>query len=268
MSIGDSCIFRILEYIKSQPAKRKALLVIDGMNYWQWDLITNALPGNDLVITQGTSMAFIPTITAWSRQAIFKGAKPDLNPNNSKEAALFEDYWKRNGYSNYEIGFAKLGVNKNLDIETISESITMLGLVCTDLDDIMHGSILGDHQLKASAIEWIKQSHIVQQILTLHTLGFDIYITSDHGNIEAVGVKNIRVKEKVGALSRSKRHLYYENGTVLSTFQESNPNLEYGIKNTSVFLKDKTAFTEENSIVTTHGGSHLWEVLVPFITIK
>jgi hypothetical protein len=261
-------VSRILEHMKSQPAKRKALLVIDGMNYWQWDLLSNALRENNMVINQGTSLAFIPTITAWSRQAIFKGAKPDLDANNSKEASLFESYWKQNGYYNYEIAFEKLGVNKTLNIEGIGQNITMLGLVCKDLDDIMHGSILGDQQLKASTIEWIKQSKIVEQIVALHDLGFAIYITSDHGNIEAIGVKNIKVKEKVGALSRSKRHLYYENETVLGTFQESNPNLDYGIKNSSVYLKDKTAFTEENSVVITHGGSHLWEVLVPFITIK
>lgn len=261
-------VSRILEHMKSQPAKRKALLVIDGMNYWQWDLLSNALRENNIVVNQGTSLAFIPTITAWSRQAIFKGAKPDLDANNSKEASLFESYWKQNGYNNYEIAFEKLGVNKTLNIEGLSQNITMLGLVCKDLDDIMHGSILGDQQLKASTIEWIKQSKIVEQIVALHNFGFAIYITSDHGNIEAVGVKNIKLKEKVGALSRSKRHLYYDNETVLGTFQEANPNLDYGIKNSSVYLKDKTAFTEENSVVITHGGSHLWEVLVPFITIK
>lgn len=261
-------VSRILEYIKSQPAKRKALLVIDGMNYWQWDLLSTALRESNLMVNQSTTMAFIPTITAWSRQAIFKGAKPDLNADNSKEATLFGEYWKNNGYNNYEIHFAKLGVNKKLDVESISQNITILGLVCKDLDDIMHGSILGDHQLKASTLEWIKQSEIVEQLSSLQRLGFSIYITSDHGNIEAVGVKNIKVKEKVGALSRSKRHLYYDNETVLSTFQEANANLEYGIRNSSVYLKDKTAFTEENSVVITHGGSHLWEVLVPFITIK
>ncbi|RYE54544.1 MAG: BREX-3 system phosphatase PglZ [Sphingobacteriales bacterium] len=261
-------VSRILDHLKGQPSCRKALLVIDGMNYWQWDLLSHSLRETSLVVHQSTSMAYIPTITAWSRQAIFKGEKPDPKENNSKEAELFERYWRNNGFNSYQIGFGRLGVTKSFDIQNVSDDIMMLGLVCKDLDDIMHGSILGDRQLKISTVEWIEQSRIVEQIIALHNAGFAIFVTSDHGNIEAVGVRNLKGKEKVGALSRSKRHLYYDNETVLSIFEEENQNLNYGTKHSAIYLRDKTAFAEEKSVVITHGGSHLWEVLVPFITIK
>jgi PglZ domain len=140
--------------------------------------------------------------------------------------------------------------------------------VCNDLDDIMHGSILGNSQLKTSTEQWIEKSKIVQSISELKAKGFQIYITADHGNIEAIGLKNLTLKEKVGALSRGKRHLHFTNETLLENFLEQNQNLLLGKKGLSVYLKQQEAFTTENSQVITHGGSHLWEVIVPFISIN
>ena len=261
-------VSRILEHINARPAKKKALIVIDGMNYWQWNILGKALVDAGLTYSSNASLAFIPTITAWSRQAIFKGEKPDLFEDNSKESKLFQTYWLKNGVPAYQIDYRKFGVNESLFVDSISNDTTILGLVCNDLDDIMHGSILGNSQLKTSTEQWIEKSKIVQSISELKTKGFQIYITADHGSIEAIGLKNLTLKEKVGALSRGKRHLHFTNETLLENFLEQNPNLLLGKKGLSVYLKKQEAFTTENSQVITHGGSHLWEVIVPFISIN
>jgi len=213
-------------------------------------------------------LAYIPTITAWSRQAIFRGDKPDLSTDNSKEAKLFETYWLNHGVSGFQIAYKKFSVNEPLAIDSITADTAILGLVCNDLDDIMHGSILGNDQLKMSTEQWIAKSKIVESISALKAKGFQVYITADHGNIEAIGLKNLTMKDKVGALSRGKRHLHFTNETLLQGFTELNTNLEVGKKGLSLYLKKQEAFTNENSQIITHGGSHLWEVLVPFITIN
>ena len=261
-------VSRILEHINAKPAKKKALLVIDGMNYWQWNILGKALSNADINFTSNASLAFIPTITAWSRQAIFKGDKPDLSADNSKEAKLFETYWLRQGVPSFQIDFKKFSVNDPIAIESITADTTILGLVCNDLDDIMHGSILGNGQLKTSTEQWIVKSKIVNTISALKTKGFQIYITADHGNIEATGLKNLTLKDKLGALSRGKRHLHFTNETLLDSFMELNTSIEVGKKGLSLYLKKQEAFTTENSQVITHGGSHLWEVIVPFISIN
>ncbi len=261
-------VSRILEHINAKPAKKKALLVIDGMNYWQWNILGKALSNADINFTSNASLAFIPTITAWSRQAIFKGDKPDLSADNSKEAKLFETYWLNQGVPSFQIDFKKFSVNDPIAIESITADTTILGLVCNDLDDIMHGSILGNGQLKTSTEQWIVKSKIVNTISALKTKGFQIYITADHGNIEATGLKNLTLKDKLGALSRGKRHLHFTNETLLDSFMELNTNIEVGKKGLSLYLKKQEAFTTENSQVITHGGSHLWEVIVPFISIN
>ena len=146
--------------------------------------------------------------------------------------------------------------------------VSILGMVTNDLDVTMHGTRLGIEQLKMSTEQWIRKSDIVQHILTLRKLGFSVYIATDHGNVEAKGIKNLKIKEKIGSLSRGKRFLHFSNEVVLKNFQEQNPDLELGTKDLSVYLKNAEAFTSENITVVTHGGSNIWEVLIPFVEIK
>jgi len=261
-------VSRILEHINAKPAKKKVLLVIDGMNYWQWNLLGKALTKSDITFSANASLAFIPTITAWSRQAIFKGAKPDLSENNSKESKLFEAYWTNHGTLAYQIDFIKFSVNEPLEVDKISTDKVIVGIVCNDLDNIMHGSILGDDQLKTSTEQWIEKSKIVQTVLDLKEKGFEIFITADHGNIEATGLKNLSLKEKVGALSRGKRYLHFSNKMLKESFIHQNENLVLGESGLAVYLKNREAFTTESSQVITHGGSHFWEVIVPLICIN
>jgi hypothetical protein len=260
-------VSRILEHINAKPAKKKTLLVIDGMNYWQWNILSKALADAGIHYSSNASLAFIPTITAWSRQAIFKGDKPDLEADNSKEAKLFAAYWMKQGVQGYQIAYKKFSVNEPLVLSEIPQDTTVLGLVCNDLDEIMHGSFLGESQLKASTEQWIAKSKIVEIVFSLRARGFQLYITSDHGNVESSGLKNLTMQDKVGVLSRGKRHVHFANEALLQCFIDQNPEIELGKKGISLYLRKQEAFTTENSQVITHGGSHIWEVIVPFITI-
>lgn len=261
-------VSRILEHINAKPHKKRALLVIDGMNYWQWNILGQALGDAGIDYSSDASLAYIPTITAWSRQAIFKGDKPDLTANNSKEGKLFEAFWVKQGVPVFQIVYRKFSTNEPIDVADISPDITTLGLVCNDLDDIMHGSILGNDHLKMSTEQWIEKSKITETISKLLTKGFQVYITADHGNIEATGLKNLTLRDKVGALSRGKRHLHFTNETLLVNFIDQNPDIEVSRRGLSLHLKEQEAFTTENSRIITHGGSHIWEVIVPFISIN
>ncbi len=260
-------VTRILEHIKAQPSRKKALLVIDGMNYWQWSILSAALTQANVTFNTGSTLAYIPTITAWSRQAIFKGDKPDLSEDNSKESKLFEIYWTNQGIPGYQIAFSKFGISMPFVINQIGPDISFLGLVCNDLDDIMHGAILGDEQLQTSTEQWIARSQIVKTIEELSKAGFQVFITSDHGNVEAQGLKNLTMKDKVGALGRGKRHLHFTNEVLLDNFVQENKEIDMGKKGLSLYLKNQEAFTTTNTQVITHGGSHFWEVIVPFISI-
>ena len=259
-------VTRILEYIRYQTNKRKALIVIDGLSYWQWLMISEAFQSSSQVIEQKASFAFIPTITAWSRQAIFKGELPDLNENNSKEQRDFESYWKSLGYKDHEIGYYRMGVNSPADESEVTGK-SILGIVINDLDDIMHGTLMGDEQLYLSTKQWMDSGLLVNMVVKLKQEGFKVFLTTDHGNIEAEGIKSLKMNEKFGALSRSKRHIRFSNETLKNDFLSRNSNLPLGIDGLSVYLKNNSAFEPENKRLVTHGGSHFWEVIIPFIEI-
>lgn len=260
-------VTRILEHLKAQPSAKKALIVLDGLNFWQWEIIALKLKEHGLEFKTHSTMAYLPSITAWSRQAIFKGDKPDLTKDNSKESAYFLQYWVNMGFKNYQVQYRKFGVYLPTKSADIAPDTEQLALVCNDLDDIMHGSILGNQGLMQSTSHWLEKTNLVDLIASLKMQGFKCFVTTDHGNLEATGIKNLKLSEKVGSLSRSKRHLQFANQTMLDSFISQSTNLQLGVRGLSVYLKDESAFTTQDEKIITHGGSHLWEVLIPFIEI-
>lgn len=259
-------VTRILEHLNAKPAKRKALIVVDGMNYWQWSILSAILKIEST--SPSASLAFIPTITAWSRQAIFRGDKPIQDGKPVNEEKLFSAYWINRGVLEHQIKFKRFGVDSHFEVSSLHDDVRIVGLLCKDLDDIMHGAIMGDDQLKVSTEQWIEKSKIAYLIADLRKSGFEIFITSDHGNIQATGVRNLTAKEKFGALSRSKRFVHFDNDVLANDFSVTNDDFNFGRRGLSLYLRDREALTLQGKQVITHGGSHLWEVLVPFITIS
>ena len=259
-------VTRVLEYMRYHPSGKKSLIVLDGLAYWQWLVIAEVLTKESISSEQKSTFAWIPTITAWSRQAIFKGDVPALNESNSNEEKHFRAYWRNHGYTEHQIEYVKTGVNKSLDLSDIS-SRSIIAYVINDLDDLMHGVLMGDEQLYLSTLQWAESNLLLNLIQKLKQEGFKIFITTDHGNIEATGIRSLKLNEKFGAISRSKRHIRFSNDTLKNEFIKNNTSLPVGIKDLSVYLKDKSAFVPENDRLITHGGSHFWEVIIPFVEI-
>ena len=127
--------------------------------------------------------------------------------------------------------------------------------------------ILSNQGLMQSTSYWLEKTNFVDLITSLKTQGFTCFVTTDHSNLEATGIKNLKLEGKVGSISRSKRHLQFANQTTLDNFISQNTNLQFGVRGLSIYLKDESAFTMQDEKIITHGGSHLWEVLIPFIEI-
>jgi len=261
-------VSRVLDHLNVLNCAKTALIVLDGMNFWQWELISEMLLEQKIDIETSATFAFIPSITAFSRQSLLSGGKPNLTQDNSKESQLFRDYWLRNGKQAHQIQYAKFGVNTSILIENLSNSVSVLGLVCNDLDDIMHGTTLGDRQLYNSTRQWLIKSKFTVLIEHLMAAGFTCFITTDHGSLEVKGSGILKQNDKVGVYSRSKRHLNFANKVLLDRFTSQLEASRFGATDLSIYLKDESAFAPENVTLVTHGGSHFWEVLIPFIKIK
>jgi hypothetical protein len=258
-------VSRILDYLDFNYSKEKiALIVIDGLAYWQYLLLKSEL---QLPTEDHITYSWLPSITQLSRQAIFRGGYPEkfYRQNPANERKLWEQYWKDKGVSEGCILYEYDHYHS-----TMLTGIEKYALVFKDLDTKMHSST--DYKdLKSLTEHWINRSGIIQAIENIKEQGFQIFITSDHGNVEAKGFLRLKERDKLGTNksgSRSERHLEYSEEWLAEEFLNNNPEVENEIsreKNT-LYLKNDKSFSNKPMLVS-HGGSHLFEVLIPFIKI-
>ncbi|HLW06251.1 MAG TPA: PglZ domain-containing protein [Marinilabiliaceae bacterium] len=258
-------VSKILKYLNFNFKSEKiALIVVDGLALWQYELLRSKLPPAK---SEDVIYSWLPSITQLSRQAIFRGESPLKNYRQGpiSEEKLWKEYWKSKEINEFEIRYN----HEKIDLSHL-KNITKFAIVFKDLDEKMHSST--DYKDLFDLTEnWIERSDIANVVKTLKEEGFAVFLTTDHGNIQAKGWRGLQGREKLGTQqsgSRSKRHLEYTEEWLFEEFLASNPELRASVatENQSIYLKDNLSFSSEDTLVT-HGGAHLLEVLIPFIEI-
>ncbi len=259
-------VSRILDYLHFNHRDNKiALIVIDGLAFWQYQLLKEKLPNK---LDEDVILSWLPSITQLSRQAIFRGGIPrlDYKQNPQNESKLWKSFWMSNGFQDFEISYQY----EKADISRL-DAVSKLAIVFKDLDDKMHTST--DYaDLLGLTKNWIERSKILSNIHELLHNGFRVFLTTDHGNIQAKGWRGLKGREKLGTNksgSRSQRHIEYTEKWLFDEFVENNPDLKdlVFIENHAIYHKTDLSFSSKESLVT-HGGAHLLEVLIPFIEIR
>lgn len=261
-------VSKIQDYIKSNfgAADKVALVVIDGMAFWQYLLLKHPLQELNCQLEEHLIYSWIPSITYLSRQAIFRGGPPqtDYVQSPASEQHLWLEYWQTQGLSPHRIRYDSRELS-----EAGLQNLSRLALVNTELDDKMHSS--SDYKdLYDLTQNWLHRSRIPEQISLLLDYGFTVFLTTDHGNIQASGWRNLKGVEKFGAgKSRSRRHLEYAKSWLADDFLANNPEIEsvVGRELDTVYLRDARSFSNAVTEVT-HGGSHFLEVLIPFVKVN
>ncbi|MGN1218213.1 MAG: PglZ domain-containing protein, partial [Phocaeicola sp.] len=127
----------ILPYLaeKYERTSKVALLVVDGFTYWQGCVLADYMSNKGVTLKMDCTLAWMPSITMLSRQAIFRGTDPKLeykqSPENEKK--LWIDYWTHRGYGQYEIQYIC-----DKDEFAINESTMRLAVVTVEMDEKMH----------------------------------------------------------------------------------------------------------------------------------
>jgi len=259
-------VSKVLDYIDFNFRKNRiALIVIDGLSCWQYALFNERIQGFK---QESYVYSWLPSITQLSRQAIFRGDTPESSykQNPTNEEKLWTSYWKAKGYNDFEIRYNHEDVN----LTSIS-TVKRYALVFKDLDDYMHGSKDYVDLIKLTE-NWINRSKLIAVINQLLKKGFVVFITSDHGNIHAKGWRSLKGREKLGTNksgSRSERHIEYSENWLKEDFLTNNPEISDSIvqDEQALYFSNDYSFSFKESLVT-HGGSHILEVVVPFIEIK
>ncbi|WP_459860670.1 BREX-3 system phosphatase PglZ [Hydrogenophilus hirschii] len=258
-----------------------AFLLVDGLALDQWIVLREVLSEQDssLRFRENAVFAWIPTVTSVSRQAAFAGKPPIFFPasihTTDKEPALWAQFWVDQGLTQHEVAYAK-GLGDG-DLDEVSELLSrprlrVVGLVIDKVDRIMHGMALGAAGMHNQVRQWARQGFLRDLLSLLHTQGFQVYLASDHGNIEAQGVG--QPAEGAVADLRGERVRVYPDSRLRAQIKERFPeSLEWtpiGLPEDYLALiaPSRGAFVREGETLVGHGGISVEELIVPFVQIE
>lgn len=264
--------------IDSGRIDKVAMILIDGLAIDQWVTLRNQLNIAE-EINESAIFAWIPTVTSVSRQALFSGKAPYQFSNTihttSAEPKAWNQFWLDHGLEKNQIFYEKsLGTDDvNALIERLSDRrLKAVGLVINTVDDMMHGMKLGSAGMHNQVKLWAKDGYLQNLINALLDESFSVFITADHGNVEAIG--SGKINEGAIAESRGERTRVYETETLRQSISvEHDETVSWppvGLPNNywPLVMKGRKAFVAKNEKIVGHGGISIEEVIVPFITIR
>ncbi|SHK89852.1 PglZ domain-containing protein [Desulfatibacillum alkenivorans DSM 16219] len=258
-----------------------AMVVVDGLALDQWlvirDSLKNKQPG--LRFREQAVFAWVPTTTSVSRQSAFAGKAPIYFPNSiattDKEPALWSQFWADQGLSQREVVYMK-GLGDG-DLENVAEALShpqarVAGLVVDKVDKIMHGMEMGTAGMHNQVRQWADQPYLSSLFGLLLDKGYRVYVTSDHGNIEAKGCG--RPTEGAVADLRGERVRVYSSATLRDQVKERFPEaLEWGAVGLpedylALLAPARRAFINEKNCTVGHGGISVEEIIVPLVQVE
>jgi hypothetical protein len=137
----------------------------------------------------------------------------------------------------------------------------------------MHGMEMGYSGFHNQIELYGKSGFLASLLYSLLEFNFEITITSDHGNIECIGIGN--PKESSIAEIKGQRVRIYQNQILLNSIQKEFPE-SFAWKHVSSLPQNyypllsagNTSFTTKGKKSVSHGGISIQETIVPFIKVE
>ncbi len=276
-----------IDYIQSiGQVERFVLLVLDGCSLADWQIINPAWKARhpDWDIHTETVLAQVPSITSISRYSLISGLHPaDFVKDENRqppESRAWELFWSRKGFPETTGKLLSLAYDRNIDHfpELMDPRIIHWCLVDDTLDRIAHHATLGATEQQASLRLWLDSSH-EKSSLPLEAIlgdflqrGYTVFISSDHGHVEAVGFG--QPSEGLLTKTRGQRARIYPDRTTAQRTQSAFPETVLWdndglLPNEWAVLMParRNAFAHSGEITVTHGGITMEEIFVPLIMI-
>lgn len=136
----------------------------------------------------------------------------------------------------------------------------------------MHGMEMGSAGMHNQVRQWSQQPYLKTLLDMLLDREFRVFLTSDHGNIEARGCG--RPAEGAVADIRGERVRVYPDAALRCKVKERYPSaVEWppiGLPENYLALlaPSRQAFVNEKERTVSHGGASLEELIVPFVEIE
>lgn len=254
---------------------RVALLVLDGLALDQQQIVRNVWQeaGQPWRCDEQTLLAVLPTVTPIARQALFAGQLPLYFPDTwqrtDQDGRRWQRFWQDQGLPPSAAAW-QLG-SEQLDHALADGRVRALGLMLSSVDKMLHGTVHGRAELHARVRHWLARGELTQVVQRILAAGFDLWLTSDHGNTAAVGVG--RPREGVLVEQRGSRVRFYNDpafqaraaGEVAEALAWTPGGLPAGLL--TLIAAGHNAFVNQGEHLMTHGGLALEEVIVPWVHI-
>jgi hypothetical protein len=272
---------RFLALRRIAGEERIALLVFDGLAMDQWiqirEYLAEGVPG--LAVDEGACFAWMPTLTSVSRQALFSGLKPREFANSiettSQDASLWARFWQDNGLRKSEIIYQN-GLKRTEQLAELEEAIgkpttKVAGIVVDMIDEIVHGAMLGKRGVTGQIGEWCDTGFVEKLLLLLAKHGYQIYLTADHGNVEAQGIG--RLSQGVVSEIRGERVRTYRSEALAASVPAEFGAFRFDIPGLPpdflpLYARTGEAFVPKGDQIVAHGGISLEELIVPFVRVS
>ena len=257
--------------LRSGACKRLALLVLDGLAWDQWLVLRDALALKPQA--EDSLFAWLPTLTAISRQALLAGLPPyafgDTWQRTDVEARRWQAFWAGQGMASAP--YLHNPTQETWQSTLSDPRIQAAALVLTQVDKMAHGNQLGAAGLRQQVAQWAEQGLLAALLADLQAAGFAVWLTADHGHLEATGIG--APQEGVLVETRGQRVRIYRNAEFLRRAHEQVPEAiawtPAGLPEDLclLFAPGRAAFLRRGETALCHGGMALEEVIVPLVRL-
>jgi hypothetical protein len=274
-------VHRILNFIQAHHREQKvALIIIDCLSISFWQILCSSLERHFCIVptSEGSTFAWIPTLTSVSRQSIFLARIPAelgrMIKGTSGEENYWVDFWLDKGFQRDAVQFIKVAEKNEEDVQQAinDQDIRRLALIFNDVDEMVHSSTnissLNTESLLKLIDNWASVSFgpILRELLAF---GWVVYVTSDHG-AQRIRQDAGNIREGVFTETTGQRARIY-------------PRLNFAAETKAEgILWDGKGTLPENYIALLappgtgyglssgwgHGGASWEEVIVPFIKFE
>ncbi len=282
-------------------------ILIDNMRYDQWKMISAELSGLFRVVDEDIYFSILPTVTQYSRNAIFAGLMPsqieEIMPQfwinddeeegkNNFEEELFRNQLSRKGLK-YKWSYSKIssglegkklneGIRQMLDndinilvynfVDILSHARTEIGLIRDLAED--------ERAYRSLIRSWFIHSSLFDLLKLLSEQRVRVIFTTDHGTIRVQNPVKIVGDKKTSSNLRYKmgRNLDYNPNAV---FELKNPEKallpKSNISSRYIFAVNKDFLIYQNNYnyyagyyknTFQHGGISMQEMLLPFAVLE
>lgn len=258
--------------VRSGEAERVVLVVLDGMGLAQWALIKRS---SGLQVAEGRAcLAMVPTLTPISRQAIFRGSIPLYFPetlnHSDRDEEGWRKFWRDHGVPNAGVQY-RLVSGSGAGDPSLPGGLTALGMVIQATDKMLHSAnVLGDSQLMASLRTWLGYGYLRGLVEDANRLGYEVWLTSDHGNLETeplgqvqegLAVEGAGLRVRMYGNPSLRDHSKVREGSIVWDHVPGLPD-----RVSPLFAPGRGAYFS-GDVRVTHGGLSMDEVIVPFVRV-